>query len=85
MGLVFQGILGQHDYTQLLRNADLSKVIFAYGTRDRRTGSLEEDEKLFLTERSAHVISVPSTTGNGGHDSMFLGDVPQEIVDKLSQ
>ncbi len=58
MGLVFQGILARHRYTQLLKNADLRKVLFAYGDRDRRTGSLDTAEVNLLTARGARAIAV---------------------------
>ncbi len=80
-GQVFQGIMARHRYTKLLSGTDLSKVIFAYGTRDTRTGSLEKVEVDLLKSRGAKVIAVDG----GGHDSMFMNQVPQSIVDLIEQ
>ena len=63
LGMVFQGIQARHRYTELLKNMDLSKVLFAYGTRDRRTGSLDAAEESFLRSRGAtvHAVSTGDT------------------------
>ena len=63
--LAFQGVLARHRYTQALAGTDLSKVIFAYGTMDRRVGRLTEQEVEFLESRNARVVAV-----EGGHASM---------------
>ena len=66
MQAAFQGALGRHRYTRLLAGADLSKVIYAYGTMDAEIGRLTGDEIAFLESRGAEVLAV-----EGGHGSML--------------
>ena len=66
MQAAFQGALGRHRYTRLLAGADLSKVIYAYGTMDAEIGRLTGDEIAFLESKGAKVFAV-----EGGHGSML--------------
>ena len=58
MGFMFQGVMARHRYTDLLKNVYLSKALFAYGTKDRRIGSLDPAEVNFLVSRGATVHGV---------------------------
>ena len=71
LGAVFQGVLGQFDYTEALADTDLSKVIYAYGTGDEALGRLTEKEVRFLESRNAHVLAV---SAEGGHHGSMIDD-----------
>lgn len=59
--------LGMNRYTSLLANKDLTKVIYAYSTKDIPVGSLNAAETSFLVSKNATVLEI---TG-GNHGSMF--------------
>ncbi|AZQ62465.1 alpha/beta hydrolase [Flammeovirga pectinis] len=65
-----QAGFGKNRYTTLLKDKDLSNVIYAYGQKDEPVGRLTKNEVDFLTSKNATVIEIP----NGGHGSMI--DLP---------
>lgn len=80
---LYQGLLGQFRYTRELAQTDLSKVVYAYGTRDAAVGRLTDAEVRFLRSRGASVLAVSAR--NGSHGSMV--DDPaarREILRRLA-
>lgn len=79
---VFQGVLGRFRYTETLRNLDLSKVVYAFGTGDEAVGRLTEKEIEFLESRNARVVAVSAQ--GGSHGSMVDDpDAREEILNLL--
>ncbi|WP_242204926.1 alpha/beta hydrolase [Aestuariivivens insulae] len=62
-----QAGFGKNRYTQLLKDIDLSNVIYAFGEKDEAVGRLTNKEINFLTTHKATVYKVP----DGSHSSMF--------------
>lgn len=48
--------LGYHRYTKLMKDIDLSKVIYGYGVQDTYVGKLNNDEIDFLKEHNATLV-----------------------------
>ena len=69
MSLVFQGVFGRHRYTGLLKDTDLTKVIYAYGLYDEAVGRLTDREVGFLVSKKADIVAA-----DGGHGSMLEND-----------
>ncbi len=51
-------------YTELLKNTDLSNLIYIYIENDQRVGKLTESEIEFLESKNAKVVSVKGKHGN---------------------
>ena len=61
------GTLGQNRYSQLLKDKDISNVLYVYGTRDEQAGALSPAEIAFLKSKKVPVVAL-----NEDHD---LGDL----------
>ena len=61
------GTLGENRYSDLLKDSDLSNVMYVYGLRDVNTGSLNPSEIKFLASKNVPVVALDE-----GHD---LGDL----------
>lgn len=73
---LFAGI-AKNRYTERLNFiADLSKVMYVYGTQDEAVGTLNNEEIQFLQTRNATVIS-----GNGNHDETYENLVVEALKD----
>jgi len=58
---LLKAAIGQHDYTQLLKdNTDLSKITFFYGNKDQNVGVPSSYELDFLKSKDVQVIEVDS-------------------------
>ncbi|MBB6460981.1 alpha/beta hydrolase family protein [Flammeovirga kamogawensis] len=74
-----QAGFGRNRYTTLLKNKDLSNVVYAYGEKDEPVGRLTNEEINFLTGKGATVYGIP----NGGHGSMIEPPYKQRLTDAL--
>ncbi|WP_299835250.1 hypothetical protein [uncultured Tenacibaculum sp.] len=61
-----QAGFGKNRYTKLLKDKDLTNVIYAYGEKDEAVGSLTVSEVDFLNAKNATVYAIK----DGSHDSM---------------
>jgi hypothetical protein len=52
--------LGYRDYVELLKNKDLSNVVYVYGSTDEQVGVLAEDEISFLKKKGVRVVKIDS-------------------------
>ena len=75
---VLKGIIGKPRYSELLKNKDLTNVIYFYATNDERVGSLTDKEINFLTSKNVKVIK--THTGHGKQifrivDALMAGEI----------
>jgi hypothetical protein len=57
-------------YTKLLKNVNLSNVVYIYGTKDEAAGRLTQKEIDFLKSKKAHVIS-----SKDGHNETLINSL----------
>ncbi|WP_298313897.1 hypothetical protein [uncultured Aquimarina sp.] len=57
---LLKAAIGQHDYTQLLKDKNLSNITFFYGTKDRNVGVPTAYELDFLRSKNVQVIKADS-------------------------
>ena len=71
--------LGHKRYTTLLKNTDLSNLIYVSGKKDQAVGRLTKKELDFLTSKKVNVITL-----EGGHESMgkYLKDGLKLLLNK---
>lgn len=65
---------GKHKYTKLLKEIDMSNVIFAYGNKDHKVGRPNEYELNFLRKKGVNIIELES-----GHDDIGNSDYINQI------
>ncbi|ANQ52886.2 alpha/beta hydrolase (plasmid) [Flammeovirga sp. MY04] len=73
-----QAGFGMYRYTKLLKDKDLSNVIYAFGDKDEAVGGLTDAEVVLLRKNNATVYEIKG----GGHGSM-LDPVHKENIKKL--
>jgi hypothetical protein len=66
--------LGYKRYTQLLKDKDLSNVIYVYGKKDQQVGRLSQQEVGFLKSKNAEVFAY-----DGGHGETIAGYINKGI------
>ena len=64
------GDSGESRYSELLKDKDLSNVMYVYGTKDESTGSLNASEVSFLKSKKVSVIAMDEGHGLVGYDSL---------------
>ena len=81
---IVSGSLGQFGYTGTLANMDLTKVAYAYGTRDTAVGRLTDEKIRILKSRNAQVVSVSSRIGfitSGGYGHVIGKSLAMALVE----
>ncbi|MGB5928354.1 MAG: hypothetical protein WBH03_09260, partial [Cyclobacteriaceae bacterium] len=71
---------GEKRFTQLLKDTDLSNVIYVYGEKDAAVGRPKQHEIDFLKNKNVELIKL-----DGGHMSMWSPEFMNELYTKLKE
>jgi hypothetical protein len=66
--------LGYKRYMDLLKDTDLSNVIYVYGKTDEQVGSLSKEELEFLKFKKVEILE-----GNGNHGETINGFIKEGV------
>ena len=67
------GSLGQNRYSELLKDKDLSNIMYVYGTKDEASGSLNTSEVNFLKSKNVPVVAFEEGHDLGELDTFLPG------------
>lgn len=73
--------VSRNQYTELLQNKDLSKVVYVYGKRDTKVGIPKEHELKFLKKKGVKILELDCDHDDlGGTD--YMDQINQLLLSK---
>ena len=69
-GVRMLGVVAEKKYSELLKDKNLSNVMYVYGTQDQATGSLNTSEINFLKSKNVPIVAMDTGHALDGYDSL---------------